>query len=253
MTEKILKFNQKKSRAHIGFQGFTVTELVVSVSIFAVTITLMMVLFDNTLKIQRKTEALRQASQGMRNFIEFFVKEVRNGKIDYGVSGGVSLLSTQAPCPNPSSLGSNTFGQSAFGAVEGSGPTVFQAETRLPLVNLFNEQECLFWAKDVGLGGLAPVVSSDVTNGLAKHLALAKNGVSGYEKLNPNNMTIDYLRFYIRPLCDPYSSSCAGGLPMVQPFVTIVMRFVVTLSTGEKVIVPYQTTITTDDYAIPRN
>ncbi len=230
--------------------GFTLTELVVSVSIFATTLTVMMVLLNYTLKIQRKTEALRQASQGMRNFMEFMVKEIRNGKIDYGVSGGTTLQTSKSPCPNPSAVGSNSFGQTTYLP---SGGEQGQADTRLGIINLFNEQECLFWAKDVS-GTLVEASSTDITNGLALHLGLAKNNVTGYERLNPPGMTVDYLRFYVRPLCDPYTITCPnGGLPERQPFVTILMRFNVTLGTGEKVVIPYQTTITTDDYAIPRS
>ena len=205
------------------------------------------------MKIQRKTEALRQASQGMRNFVEFFVKEIRNGRIDYGVSGGTALQPTKSPCPNPPAIASNTFGQSTYGAMGGAGPT-YQADTRLPLINLSNEQECLFWAKDNGSGGIKEVESAaDITSGAAIYLGLAKINVAGYEKINPPNMKVDYVRFYVRPMCDPYTTTCPnGGLPERQPFVTIVMRFNLTLGTGERVIIPYQTTITTDDYAIPR-
>lgn len=248
-------FIKKRDAKNKNKAGFTITELMVSVTIFVTTITLMMNLLNYTLKIQRKTEAFRQASQGMRNFVEFIVKEIRNGRIDYGVSGGTSLQSAKTPCPNPSAVGQNTYGQSAYGGLGGAGPTVFQADTRLGLINLFNEQECLLWAKDDGTGKMTAASVTDINNGLAKYLALAKSGVSeanGYERLNPPNMTVDYLRFYIRPLCDPYTTICSDGLPERQPFVTLVMRFNVILSTGERVIIPYQTTINTDDYAIPR-
>ncbi len=230
--------------------GFTLTELIVSVFIFATTLTVMMVLLNYTLKIQRKTEALRQASQGMRNFMEFIVKEIRNGKIDYGVSGGTTLQPSKSPCPNPSSVGSNTFAQNSY--LNGSESGL--ADTRLGIINLFNEQECLFWAKEVN-GTLVEASNTDIaSNATALHLGLAKNNVSGYERLNPPGMTVDYLRFYIRPTCDPYTTTCPnGGLPERQPFVTILMRFNVILKTGEKVVIPYQTTITTDDYAIPRS
>lgn len=231
-------------------KGFTLAELVVSVSIFATTITIMMVLLNYTLKIQRKTEALRQASQGMRNFVEFIVKEIRNGKIDYGVSGGVSLQATQGPCPNPGSVGLNTYGQTTYFP---SGGEQGQADTRLGIINLNNEKECIFWAKDIS-GTLTAASSTDITNGLAQHLAISKNTYTGgYERLNPPNMTIDYLRFYIRPLCDPYTTTCPnGGLPERQPFVTLIMRFRVKVDPQTEVMIPYQTTITTDDYAIPR-
>lgn len=231
-------FNQKLK----GSEGFTLAELVVSVSIFATTITMMMVLLNYTLKIQRKTEALRQASQGMRNFAEFLVKEIRNGRIDYGVTNGTTLQTTKSPCPNPSLVGNNTFGVLDTG----------RSDSRLPMLNISNEQECFFWAKDDGLGGITEASEADINAGSAKHIGLSKNNVAAYEKLNPQNMTVDYLRFYIRPLCDPYTLTCTGGLAETQPFVILVARFVVRLGTGEVVYIPYQTTITIDDYAIPR-
>jgi prepilin-type N-terminal cleavage/methylation domain-containing protein len=67
-------------------QGFTLTEVVVATAIFATVLTIMLTLFNYTLKINRRTEALRQASQSMRNFVEFLVREVRNGTIDYAAT-----------------------------------------------------------------------------------------------------------------------------------------------------------------------
>lgn len=64
-------------------QGFTLMEIVVATTIFAMSVTIMMVLFNYTLQINRRVDALRQSSQGTRNFVEFLVREIRNGKIDY--------------------------------------------------------------------------------------------------------------------------------------------------------------------------
>lgn len=58
-------------------------EIVVSTTIFATSVTIMMVLFNYTLKINRQVDAFRQSAQGTRNFAEFLVREIRNGKIDY--------------------------------------------------------------------------------------------------------------------------------------------------------------------------
>jgi prepilin-type N-terminal cleavage/methylation domain-containing protein len=66
-----------------GQQGFTIMEIVVATTIFATVVTIMMVLFNYTLQINRRVDALRQSAQGTRNFIEFLVREIRNGKIDY--------------------------------------------------------------------------------------------------------------------------------------------------------------------------
>lgn len=58
-------------------------EIVVATTIFVTSVTIMMVLFNYTLKINRQVDALRQNAQGTRNFVEFLVREIRNGKIDY--------------------------------------------------------------------------------------------------------------------------------------------------------------------------
>ena len=58
-------------------------EIVVATTIFATSLTLMMALFNYTLKINRRVDAQRQTAQGTRNFMEFLVREIRNGKIDY--------------------------------------------------------------------------------------------------------------------------------------------------------------------------
>lgn len=67
-------------------QGFTLMEIVVSTTIFAVVLTMTLAIFNYALKINRRTEALRQTTQGMRNFTEFLVKEIRNGKIEYSAT-----------------------------------------------------------------------------------------------------------------------------------------------------------------------
>ena len=63
-------------------------EIMVATVIFAIIFSSLLSLFNYVLKINRKTEALRQSAQGARDFVEFLVKEVRNGQIDYYVSNG---------------------------------------------------------------------------------------------------------------------------------------------------------------------
>src|SRR3989344_4560503 len=79
--------------------GFTLIEVVVATTIFAIVAAAMMALFNFTLKINRRAEALRQATQGIRNFTEYIVKIVRNGRIDYGIEKDLSgLNSAVGPC-----------------------------------------------------------------------------------------------------------------------------------------------------------
>jgi prepilin-type N-terminal cleavage/methylation domain-containing protein len=73
--------------------GFTLMEIVVSTTIFAIVAAAMMSLFNYVLKINRRSEALRQSAQGLRNFVEILAKDIRNGQIDYFVINGT----TQSP------------------------------------------------------------------------------------------------------------------------------------------------------------
>ena len=69
-------------------QGFTLMEILVATAIFTVVVSAMLVLFNNTLQINRKVQSLRQVSQGTRNFTEMISREIRNGRIDYASTNG---------------------------------------------------------------------------------------------------------------------------------------------------------------------
>lgn len=217
--------------------GFTITEIIIATGVFATVLVALMSIFVFTLRINRRSDALRQASQGARNFVEFLVKEVRNGHIDYGVQNGTIPLPEVAPCPFPVNAGEVT--TQKYGRMGNDGIT----DWAVGIVNIDSDRECFYWSRSNG-DGTKPV---DGNYSAFNSLYLRKDGVSQVQKLNPDNFTIDVLRFYVRPNRDPYTTSP----PKIQPSLTMVMQFTVTLSTGEKVIVPYQTTISTNNYDIP--
>lgn len=198
-----MRVHQRKNQS-----GFTLMEIVISTTIFATVLTLMLSLFNYTLKINRRTEALRQVTQGMRNFTEYLVKEVRNGQIDY----------------------SDAIAQCSGNYISPTGYTTF-----LKIVNVSGENECFVWSGEE-----------------EQLLYLYKNGVP-VQTLNPTNFKVDLARFYVRPTCDPQTECDSGVYPAIQPYVTMVIRFKVTLPTGEERIIPYQTTISTDQYDIQDN
>jgi prepilin-type N-terminal cleavage/methylation domain-containing protein len=283
--------------------GFTLTELVVAVAIFAFVVTAMMSMLNYTLKINRKTEAVRQATQSIRNFVEFIAKELRNGRIDYSTDGAVAITSV-TPCPYPITISGNvlsdTYGPGltlsdspypagTFGSDYIDSYSFYHdySDTHLGIINSAGERECFFWGKTIstapnkdrnvvrndGSGSVDytddPVCSygritgAACTDGVLSNgetldsLFMTKDSVSGagsVQIINPKYVTIDFLRFYIRPLHDPYTSHTSGSddRPDVQPLVTMLMRFTVTLPSGEKVVVPYQTTISSDDYGVPK-
>lgn len=216
-------------------------EIMVASVIFVMVAVSLLSLFNYVLKINRRSEALRQASQGMRNFIEFVVKEVRNGQIDYYVANAATVpaFSGTSPCGPPSGgVGNNTY------ALQ---------ENRLGIINTDNVQECFYYGNAGGNYIGAGKFSSSTG---ASTLVLEKSGVSGAQILNPSNMKVDNLMFLIRPLCDPYTPNCAGyggGYPKIQPFVTIIIKFTVKLPTGEQVPIYYQTSVSSNKYDIPNS
>lgn len=203
-----------------AFAGFTLMEVVVSVTIFAGTVTMMLSLFNTTLKIYRKIEAQRQVSQSVRTTMEFLVKEIRNGQIDYNVVDGITITTPVVGCDGsaggttkrPASLGSDSY---------------TQTEDRIQLVNVDGERECIY------------LTGTD--------LFLRKDTQTQPSQLNPANVSISMFKLYIRPRRDPYTDT----LVYQQPSVTIVAVATVTLPTGEVRTIPYQTSVASHVYDIP--
>src|ERR1051326_1797013 len=125
--------------------GFTIVELVVATTLFVITMTALLSLFNYVLKINRRTEAIRQASQGMRNLVEFFVKEIRNGQIDYGIVNGQSVSTTWpiGPCGVP--------------APQVDQDTYRATENKLALFTDDGLEECIYLAYGPGAGNGNPV------------------------------------------------------------------------------------------------
>lgn len=181
-------------------------EIIVATTIFAGTLTLMFAMFNYTLKISRRGDALRQATQGMRNFTEFIVKEIRNGKIDYAAGSLVAIGS----CPDG---------------------VYSETSTSLGLTAIDGERQCIYW------------------NSTTKALMVQKETTAAYS-LNPQFFTVEDVKFFIRPLTDPYTGA---PLPRTQPFVTLAITFRTQPYAGEAAItIPYQTTVSTDVYDIPQ-
>jgi hypothetical protein len=210
-------------------------EIIVATTIFAVVSVSMMALFDYTLKINRRSEALRQATQGMRNFVEFLVKEVRNGQIDYAIVNGITPGGSIGPC------GAGVVGTNYYS----------DKENKLRIINTEGDGECIYYGDQFGNALAAGTFASD--NGT---VVLWKAGTTK-QVLNPPNFKVGNLMFLIRPLCDPYTVKPPGCVayssdyPRIQPFVTILAKFIAQLPTGEKTSIYYQTSVSTNRYDIP--
>lgn len=237
-------------------RGFTLVEIIVATTIFAVVVAALMALFNYTLKINRRAEALRQATQGMRNFVEFLVKEVRNGDIDYGIIGGTQKTLAWQPPLGPCNVSidgggnvSNTYTSGTLGKTNWLG-----------IITTDNEEACVYFADYQGNAFASNIYTCSAPSSQKCTLVMEKyvpGGPNIKEIINPPNYKIDSLAFFVRPVCDPLATTCLAwvsnppGLPKVQPSVTIAIKFIVNLPTGETVPIYYQTTITSGRTDIP--
>jgi type II secretory pathway pseudopilin PulG len=196
--------------------GFTLMEIVVATSIFATSLILILVLFTYTLKINRRVEAVRQVSQATRNFTEYLVREIRNSTIDY--TGAID-----SNCPASYNLNGVT-------------------ANYLALLNRSGDRECFYFVQD-GVGSLTGNLW------LKKVPAV---GTATLEQVNPTGVKLERAKFafYVRPTTNPKPSS--GTPPGVQPMVTLLMNLTVTLNgVDQPAVIPYQTTVSSDNYNIP--
>lgn len=205
--------------------GFTLMEVVVSVTIFAGTVTMMLSLFNTTLKIYRKIEAQRQISQSMRTTMEFLVKEIRNGQVDYNVTDGITITTPVVGCDGNPLYGGTTKRPASLGSDSYS-----QTEDRIQLINVDGERECIYLT--------------------GTNLFLRKDTQTQPSQLNPSNVSINMFKLYVRPRRDPYTEG-STALVYEQPSVTIVAVATVTLPTGEVRTIPYQTSVASHVYDIP--
>lgn len=247
--KKIFRTQPSKNGA-----GFTLMEIMVATVIFAIVAVALLSLFNYVLKINRRGEALRQATQDSRDFVEFLVKEVRNGQIDYFVNSGSALYgprinndAPQAPCRPPLTPGSPV--------AVGDNPTYSTKSNWLGIINTDNVKECFYYAKADGVTYVDTIGSApskfDASNDGGSTLAMEKDNISTIQKLNPPNARIDNLMFIVRPQKDPYTKPAGGSVPKIQPTVVIIIKFVVLLPTGEQVSIYYQTAVSENKYDIP--
>ncbi|MDE2312090.1 MAG: type II secretion system protein [Patescibacteria group bacterium] len=238
--------------------GFTLMEILVAAAIFGTVVSALSAMFNYTLKINRRSQALRQATQDMRDFVEFLAKEVRNGRIDYAMVDSGSTAGQVAnsqnyplgPCPQ----GSVAAGPAVSNYYQQGG------DNKLAVQTTEGNYECFYLAFGPGNSGGNTVGSyvNDNNQFAAQAgvnpnpvLAMKKSTISNTEILSPANASVQYLKFIVRPLCDPYSQYCAGGYPDTQPTVTIIADFLLKLPTGEKTEIRYQTSVSTNQYDIP--
>ncbi|MDB4939860.1 MAG: hypothetical protein JWO40_285 [Candidatus Doudnabacteria bacterium] len=79
-------------------RGFTLIEALVATALFAVTVSSIVGVYLSTIKINRRTDVIRSASENARYLTEYLAKEIKNGAIDYAsaVSPCTSLPTTSS-------------------------------------------------------------------------------------------------------------------------------------------------------------
>ncbi len=235
--------------------GFTIMEIIVATTLFAFTSVALTSLFNYVLKINRRGEAVRQATQSMRDFVELVAKEVRNGQIDYGVINGSTAVSPVGPCPTPPSSDSGAInpGQSLIG-LQNIKSSYEDSDNRLGITDINGDRWCFFLGDASGNYVGVPSSINDAGHHQGQTLMVQKSTAGAQQLMNSSNTTINYLAFAIRPECDPYVITCEdynNKAPKIQPFVAIAINFTIRLPTGEQSVVYYQTAISTDKYDVP--
>ncbi len=119
-------------------RGFTLVEAVVATGLFAVTMSSMIGVYLSTVKINRRTDLIRTASENARYITEYLAREIKNGQIAY-------YPPVNAPCSTSLAASSQT----------------------LALVNVDNDRLCFYLGDNFGS------VSSTGTN-----LWLIKNNLA---------------------------------------------------------------------------
>lgn len=237
--------------------GFTLMEIVVSTTIFAFVSVAMMTMFNYTLKINRRSEALRQATQGMRNFVEYLVKEIRNGEVDYGIVNGNYVVNSQPPGTDwPAGYCGFTATPPLTQRACAGGGTCFSSlyparSNKLAFINNDGERKCVFYGGNGSDTAPQPDNVFSATNGtIVQELG---SSVNSRQVLNPPNFKVDNLMFIVRPTCDPMAKCIDynDSYPKIQPSIQIMIRFTAMLPTGEKVTINYQTAVSINKYNYP--
>jgi len=110
-------------------KGFTLIEAIVAAAIFATAVVSIVDVYTSTVRLNRKTDGQRKASENARYITEYLSKEIRNGQVDY-------FGPTVSPCTTNFAYSARTLG----------------------LVNTDNVHLCFYMGDDAGL------VSSSGTN-----------------------------------------------------------------------------------------
>jgi hypothetical protein len=91
-----------------------------------------------------------------------------------------------------------------------------------------------------------------VSSGFVGQTLVLKTEAGLSQILNPPYYQVENLMFIIRPQEDPYYDN-TGGLIRTQPAISLFMKVVAKLPSGDTFPIYYQTSVSSDKYDIPNN
>jgi len=87
----LYRYQKPKSYAHL--RGFTLTEMLVSVSIFLIFTTISLGIYTSTVRAEKKVLSLARVQQEAQFVMEFLAKMIRTSEIDYAAYPGGTIPS----------------------------------------------------------------------------------------------------------------------------------------------------------------
>jgi len=164
-------------------KGFTLIESIVATALFVIVVTAIMSVYNSVLDLNRRTDAIRAASQDARYYSEFLSKELRNMQgFDYS-----GKFVTNNDCPSVTSQGAPDEG----------------GTTSLAIININGDYECF--------AGNGP------------YLVLYKYSQGQFlsgQSLNSKNVGVTNVKFYVSPACN-FNTQGAGAAPPIESTVSI--------------------------------
>ena len=98
------RYRHQKPKSYAHVRGFTLTEMLVSVSIFLIFTTISLGIYTSTVRAEKKSLSLARVQQEAQFVMEFLAKMIRTSEIDYAAypGGAIPSATTQLILRNAS-------------------------------------------------------------------------------------------------------------------------------------------------------
>lgn len=205
----------RKANPKSKSRGFTLIEAVVATFLFSITVGSILGIYMTTLKVNKRADSIRKASENARFISELLAKEIRNGQIDYfGPTSAVCGSSSYSTNPN----------------------------TKLAILNVDGEHKCFYLGDDNGAD------SASGTN-----LWVVKNNFTA-TRINDAGTIISAFKVYVQPTTNPYCNnppSCSEAGSSAQPKVTLIGAVTYNADPENITTLPFQLSVSIPTYDIP--